>query len=425
MRFAFLLLLLSIQLAAQITAGSIVLDFFSGAVLEEHYYMVMGAPRIFHAIKASYTIYENPDLSKSIVFVAYSCDSVIPIGGDLYSAGIATSCTQLSKGAAKEIEVIADGLKEFYTIAPKAIHNEPVYGGPVPGGPPPRLAMGQPTTPSDPSVIALDGGGNSIYQFDFTTLSFVSQVVVPNTSGPFGVRPVATGSPNEVWVANVGVEVSVVDLAAQMLVTNIPTPSVPQSAVPVGFGFTNDGTQAFEAIGFYSPDSFGNKGALLVFDAVNRVVTSTFPLKNAPTALVMAPDSSTAYILSGSGELTYYDVLSGTADLTLSTFTPGLSGGYGGVASRVSIHPDGTRLFWNTGTQLNVFDLNAHKIVKQFSSGLPSTSPIGTAYLSQDGSTFWFSNQQGTVVILDSLYGNVFGTYTVNPNSTVLPGPAY
>jgi len=440
MRLAVFLVLVSIRLSAQITAGSIILDFYSGVVSTSEYPNA-ASNVVLDLIKASYTIYENPDLSKSVVFVAYSCNTeYVPLFGQPKSYTEVTNCTRLSEDDAETLEPIDAGLKEFYSIAPKAIHNLPVYGGPIPGGPAPpkgferapssdlvhpHLVTDQPTTPANPSLIMLDGGGNTIDQLDLTTFSLVSQVVVPSTSGPFGVRPVATGSPNEVWVADAGVQVSVVDLAGQVLVMNIPTPSVPQSAVPVGFAFTNDGTQVFEVVSFDSPDPSGNKGALIVFDAVNRAVTSTLLLKNAPSALVMAPDSSTAYLLSDSGELTYYDVLSGTADLTLSTFTPGQSGGYGGVTSRVSIHPDGTRLFWNTGTQLNVFDLITHKIVSRFSSGLPTTSPIGTAQLSQDGSTFWFSNQQGTVVILDSMNGNLIGTFTVNPNGTVLPAPAY
>jgi len=50
-------------------------------------------------------------------------------------------------------------------------------------------------------------------------------------------------------------------------------------------------------------------------------------------------------------------VLSGTADLSLSTFTPGQAGGYPGNGAPVFIHPEGTRLFWNVGSQVEFFDL--------------------------------------------------------------------
>lgn len=134
-------------------------------------------------------------------------------------------------------------------------------------------------------------------------------------------------------------------MSAQSVTANIPTPSVPSGATPSGIVFDNSGGAAFEAFRLSSPDASGNSGLLVVFDATNRVVTSTMPLKYGPTAFLMAPDGLTAYLLSGGGQITYYDVLSGTADLSASTFTPGSSGGYNGV-SNVFIHPDGTRLFW-------------------------------------------------------------------------------
>ena len=88
-------------------------------------------------------------------------------------------------------------------------------------------------------------------------------------------------------------------------------------------------------------------------DAVKRVVKSTFPLKYAPAAVLMASDALTTYLLSGTtGELTCYDVLSGTADLSVSTYTPGTDEGYQG--GNVFVHPDGTRLFWSVGTNLEV-----------------------------------------------------------------------
>ena len=57
-------------------------------------------------------------------------------------------------------------------------------------------------------------------------------------------------------------------------------------------------------------------------------------LKFVPAALLMAPDGLTAYILSNTGTITYYDVLSGTSDLTVSTYPPGSNAGYPGVRQR-------------------------------------------------------------------------------------------
>jgi hypothetical protein len=137
----------------------------------------------------------------------------------------------------------------------------------------------------------------------------------------------------------------------------------------------------------------------------------------------MAPDGLTAYLLSNAGEITYYDVLSGTADLSVSTYTPGMSGGYPGLGTSVFIHPDGTRLFWNVGTQLDVFDLTTRKVTNQFNSGLPTTS-AASIQMSQDGSTVWFANGAGNLAIVDTRYGNVLGQLTASPGTAVYPGPA-
>jgi hypothetical protein len=161
---------------------------------------------------------------------------------------------------------------------------------------------------------------------------------------------------------------------------------------------------------------------LLVFDAVNRRLVSTLLLKDRPTALLMAPDSYTAYLLDDAGEITWYDILSGTADLSFSTFTPGQAGGYGSAA-QVFIHPDGTRLFWNSEALLSIFDLTTHKVTYAISSGLPSTGSTSMR-MSQDGATIWMTSSTGAVAVYDTRSGNFFGTFTTDPGTAVYPGVA-
>jgi WD40 repeat protein len=128
----------------------------------------------------------------------------------------------------------------------------------------------------------------------------------------------------------------------------------------------------------------------------------------------MAPDGLTAYIIgSQSGTIAYYDVLSGTADLTV-TRIPSFTG-------QVFIHPDGTRLFWDAG-QLEVFDLTTRKIVNEFKFGLPTTSAT-SMQMSQDGSKVYVGNGLGAVVILDTRYGNVLGTFQSPGPAQVFGGP--
>ncbi len=267
-------------------------------------------------------------------------------------------------------------------------------------------------------MMFLDGLGNTAIQFDLAKQSIVGQITVPSTVGPMGIRPATTGPQTEIWLASLG-GVTVADFSVQKVVATIPTPSVPVAVTPASIVFTNDGTTALEAVKFSSPDSAGNQGALLVFDAVGRKLTSTLLLKDRPIALVMAPDSYTAYLLDDAGNITYYDILSGTADLTLSTFTPGKPGGYS--STQVFIHPDGTRLFWNDGVQLSVFDLTIHKVTNVINSGLPTTSGA-SMQMSQDGATIWMANALGTVAVYDTRSANFLGTFTTDPESVVYPG---
>ncbi len=278
------------------------------------------------------------------------------------------------------------------------------------------------TTPANQRLVFLDGTGDSLIAIDLTTLTVVSSVKVPSTSGPFGLRPNTTSPVNEAWVADSGANLTAVDMGAQRVITSILTPSVSQTSLPVGIVFSPDGTVAFEAFKFNSADSSGNNGALLVFDAVNRKVTATVPLKNGPEALLMAPDGATVYMLSGSGQLTYYDVGSGTADLTLSTYPPGQNTGYPGFGTAAYMHPDGQHILWNVGVYLVVFDVNTRKAAGFFNSHLPTTLAC-TFTMTQDGHTVYFENGAGDIAIMDTQSGTILDTYNVEDPTLVFGGP--
>jgi hypothetical protein len=281
------------------------------------------------------------------------------------------------------------------------------------------LTILQPVPPPDPQMVFLDGLGNTIVAVDTTTLTIVSQVVVPSTTGPFGMRPSSAGPATEAWVANGGSEVSVVNLSAQQLVTNIMTPSLP-AATSAGIVFTPDGETAFEAVKYFSPDASGNNGALVIYNAAARTVASTFALKYGPAAIVIAPDGLTVYLLSTGGELTYYDVLSGTADLSVSTYPPGQNGGYNGFGPAF-VHPDGTRLLWNINYLLIEFNINS-RTVTQFNSGLPSTAAPGMS-MSQDGGQVFFYDAAGDIVCMDTTTGNILLSANVGSPISVFGGP--
>ena len=377
--------------------------------------------------KYSWVITENPDLSKSFNFSALECHNA-----NIDSSGQPVPiektrpdyCFPVAERDAINIGPIATALMEYHTLAPLAYHH-PIQYGSFAEPEHSNLTTVQPVAAVDPEMIMLDGLSYNLVEFDMTTFAIISQVTLPQQARVLGVRPDATGPGNEVWTAHAGTvnEISITDLGTQSVVATIPTTSLnPNNTVPVGIVFTSSGLTALYAVSYYTRDSAGNDGALLVFDVVNRTLTSTLLLKDAPTALVMAPDGLTAYLLSDTGMITYYDVFSGTADLSASTYTPGMNDGYPGASSFVFIHPNGTQLFWNVGTQLEVFDLTTRQVTNQFTSYLPSTS-AASMHMSQDGLTVWFADGLGDVSVIDTRYGNLMATYLAPGGAAVYPGP--
>ncbi len=381
--------------------------------------------------KLVFQIVRNPDGSKTFFFHVQHCQSLEhwelkgpTIGTAVPTMSTITNCYDVNQSTALEVGDVEAQLGLFLDSYGDALHRIVYVLGPVSISKSLRdyFTAAAPTPPNDPYITMLDGLGNSLLKFDLTNFSILSQVVVPSTVGPYGVRPTLMGPQNEYWVANGSSGIAIADLASQTVTANIATPSVPSGALPVAILFTNDGNTAFEAFHYDTADASGNLGLLVVFDAVKQAVTSTLALKYAPSAFVMAPDGLTAYLLSYTGMITYYDVLSGTADLSITTYTPGQAGGYPGIGAPVFIHPDGTRLFWNVGGQVESFDLAQHKVTAQFDSGLPTTS-ASTMTLSGDGLTVIVSDGAGNESFLDSQFGSPQGSFTAAAAAQVFVGP--
>jgi hypothetical protein len=431
MKFVCLFSLVLCPLFAQPNAGAVIIDQgadifpinftaivkYQGKTLTPVY-----TGLVLHSFfKYSFVITKNPDLSKSFMFKAAKCDFSEPPYPFPMKPPL---CFPVAESDAIDIGPIAFALKEYHTLAPMAYHHPIMYSSfaELSHG---ELATVQPVTLADPQMVMLDGLSYNLVEFDMTNFAIISQVALPQQARVFSVRPDATGPGNEVWTAHGGTvdEISITDLASQSVVATIPTTSLdPNNTVPVGIGFTSTGLTALYAVSYFTPDSSGDNGALLVFDVVNRKLTSTLPLKYAPAALVVAPDGLTAYILSSTGMITYYDVFSGTADLSVSTYTPGMNGGYPGAVSSVFIHPNGNQLFWNVGTLLEVFDLTAHKLTNQFNSYLPTTA-TPFMQVSQDGLMAWFADEFGDIFAIDTRYGNLLAIYLGSSGSAVYPGP--
>jgi DNA-binding beta-propeller fold protein YncE len=422
MRF-FLLVLVAARVCAQPASGTSFID-MGGDVIRSYQFSNGGESTLDYTTQYSWSITRASNGDKVFTFSAKECTyntAIQPFPGAYFWTALPMpSCAPLSQSAALTLGPISAALTEFYNYHPSAPHLPPVYQSVKRSqlSLRPELTTEQPAIAPDPMVMFLDGLGNSAIQFDLATETIAKQITVPSTAGPMGIRPALTGPQTEIWLASSG-GVTVADFSAGKVVATIPTPSVPVAVSPAGIVFTNDGATALEAVTFSSPDSAGNQGALLVFNVVGRTLTSTLLLKDRPTALVMAPDSSTAYLLDDAGNIAYYDILSGTADLTLSTFAPGKAGGYSGLA--VFIHPDGTRLFWNNGAQISVFDLTAHKVTDVINSGLPPTS-AASMQMAQDGATIWMANALGMVAVYDTRSSMFLGTFTTDPGSVVYPG---
>jgi hypothetical protein len=384
-----------------------------------------GAYNLEFSDQFTYEIYRNPDGSKTFIFSVFQCirdADTLGIGGLQRLSGQSAVCTDLSQSAAIALAPVQEAIGEFLNDSSDVPHHIVYKQSSLPGTDPakakPRTALAQPATAGNPQMIILDNiSSTRILKVDLTSFAIVNPVTLPGQPAAFAVRPTDTGAANEVWTAHGGTinAISVADLGAGKLIATIPTPSLdPNNTLRAGIAFTNDGATALCAVSYFTADSSGNRGALLAFDAVNRKLTSTLLLKFAPQQLLMAPDGLTAYIIgSQSGTIAYYDVLSGTADLTV-TRIPGFTG-------QAFIHPDGTRLFWDAG-QLEVFDLTTRKIVNEFKFGLPTTSAT-SMQMSQDGSRVYVGNGLGAVAIVDTRYGNILATFQSPGAAQVFGGP--
>ena len=411
MRFPCLFLTMACTLLAQGT-GSTLVAFDTGIINELGADTILGF-HLFSADTYSWEITKATDLSKKFTFHAKHCVyATNPFGVEIVDLATPV-CTELTQSDAMLLAPVAAALVDFYNLAPEVAHTV-VYVQRVESIRPKAILT--PNIPVHPQLIAFNGFTYDFLKYDLATNQIKTSVVIADQARMFAVRPGSIDA-NEVWVGHGGLidQISIVDLAAGKVLATIPTPSLdPNISEPTGLVFTNGGATALYTAKFFQPDSAGNAGALVVLDAANRTVLSTQMLKFFPEALLMAPDGLTAYLM-GSRTITYYDVLSGTSDLTapFTFFSP----------NRVSIHPDGTRIFFDQGQQLGVFDVITRKIT-QIKYGLPNNASAASVKLTQDGSRIYVTDGKGNVVVLGTRYGDILSTYQTNATTTeVLPGP--
>jgi hypothetical protein len=366
--------------------------------------------------------------TKTLFFDVLNCEKAglaATVSAGLLSLPFLAACTMVSESTAETLDGTQEVLAEFYNQYPDG-QQWYVPLAPPSSPPPapatvvhPHLVTAQPAAPPNPHLVDFDGLSNNIYDFDLTTYATLSATVIPYSTFAtnLAIRPTATGPDNEVW-AITPQDIYVVDIGVGTILTTIAIPSSIQNSsntFPTNrtTGFTSSGATFFYAVPYFTADSAGNKGALLVFDVASRTLTSTVLLKISPDVLVVAPDGLTVYLLSGgAGNITYYDVLSGTADLSVPLYTPGGNPNYFTGYGPVFIHPDGTRLFWLSGG-ISVFDLTSRQITNTFPVSLPAGVSNVRFQMSQDGSTFGVSYEGNTGpsgTILMALNGNILGS---------------
>ncbi len=107
---------------------------------------------------------------------------------------------------------------------------------------------------------------------------------------------------------------------------------------------------------------------------------------------------------AGTKNIIYYDLLSGTADLTVTLPNADVfSGPY-------LIHPNGSRIYGQADDQVYVFDPQARKVVAKFQSGLAPGTFLLNMQLSQDGLRLYGQSVTGDLVTLDAVTGYNYGS---------------
>ncbi len=359
----------------------------------------------------SYEISRAENGDKTFTFKAKKCIYATLVLLDVVDL-INPVCTTLTQSDASRLSPIEDALAYFDNLAPTARHFI-VYTEQAKSARPDAILT--PKLPVDPQLIFFDGPTYEFVKYDLATSKVLTSVTLAPQARKFAVRPGSVNA-NEVWVGHGGLinQISIVDLAAGKVLATIPTPSLdPNNSDPSGLVFTNSGATALYTSKFFQADAANNRGALVLFDPATRRVVSTQLLKIAPEAILMAPDGLTAYLMGGN-TITYYDVLSGTSDLT-APFTY--------ISGSVFIHPDGTRIFVDQGTQVAVFDLSTRKMT-QIRYNFPNNALAASVKMSQEGLTIQATDGKGNVVVLGTRYGDVISTYQTAPTTTtIFPAP--
>jgi hypothetical protein len=264
-----------------------------------------------------------------------------------------------------------------------------------------------------PRVFALDAySDNLLVSMDLATFVPKSSAKLDSFRGfTFALRPDSNGRPAEAWIPTFqtgpGSQMSVVDVGSGSILTKF---TVGNNGEPVRIVFSNTGETAFELVS--ATDGTGS-GTLLAFDAATRTLRSSVPIPFYPYGMAISPDGSTVYVIgigsAGASKILYFDLLSATADLTVTLpNTESFTGPY-------LMHPNG-RIYGQNSGRVLVFDPQARKIISKFDLGYSAGLYVQAMRLTQDGRQLYvldsaaLRGQSGNIQVLDAETGASFGS---------------
>lgn len=250
----------------------------------------------------------------------------------------------------------------------------------------------------------------TIRMLNVQALSVGAAISLPALARNIALRPGA----GELWATHAGGsnQISVTDLNSPRLAAGIPLRLSPQ-AVPVALLFSSSGHTAFAVV--RNPDSTTDRGYVFVIDAVARQIRSQVSLgTNVPQTAALAPDGATVYIAGTSlnelntpePSIVYFD----TASNSFSVAASGLPV----VADQLSVHPNGTRLYWlaTPTATLDEYDVQGRRVVRRIALPRP-IQPQGIE-ITPNGDILFVRDGAGQAALhIDSSSGEILDTQII------------
>ena len=291
-----------------------------------------------------------------------------------------------------------------------------------PGNPPKKIIFeyGALATTA-PELVALDAkSDNRMVTINLSTFTAKYSATLADGVRNFGLRPSVSGPSAEAWVAhsNIGTLFTVVNLDSGAIVGKVPTTLTGE---PRGVVFSNSGNTAFEILQNVDLRGPTDSGTLVVLDTATRAIKNTLPIPFGPGAILISPDGATVYVIAaGGGKILYYDLLSGTAALTVTLPTADTFFG------PYLIHPNGSRIYGRFDGRILVFDPQVRKVVAKYNLGLAPFVNVTNMQLSPDGTKLFVLDDAerhgqpvNNIFVLDAVTGYSFGSRPIGGTASI------